>query len=335
MDWVKKKIPIIFLFFLVYAWFSIFHFNPTSNQPSNVLGANSNIVLFEQPQSGRQFILDAINNAKREILVEVYLLSDKQVIAALEDANKRGVTVDVMLEEHPFGGGNLNNKTEKEFEQNGVSFKWTSSQFSLTHEKSMVIDGSEALILSQNLTASSFTKNREYDILDTNPQDVLEVRNIFIADWQRSDFEPTDTHLLVSPKTSRAILNGLISSATSEIDVEIEDINDPKIVSMFSEKAKNVQVKMLVPTFSQISSNESSVLELVKNGVLVKTLSSPYLHAKMIMVDSTKAYVGSVNLSTQSLDENRELGIIVTEPNILQTIYSTFQNDWNLGKQIN
>lgn len=334
MSWLKKNIPVLFLLGLVYSWFFLFHSNPTP-QSSKILGANTNIVLFEQPQSGRQFILDAISSAKREILLEVYLLSDKQVIAALEDAKKRGVTVDVMLEEHPFGGGNLNNKTEKEFEQNGVSFKWTSSQFSLTHEKSMVIDGSEALVLSQNLTASSFIKNREYDVVDTDPKDVLEVRNIFIADWQRNDFEPTDTHLLVSPKTSRAILNGLISSATKEIDVEIEDINDPKIVSMFSDKAKNVQVKMLVPTFSQISSNESSVLELVKNGVLVKTLSSPYLHAKMIMVDSTKAYIGSVNLSTQSLDENRELGIIVTEPGILQTIYSTFQNDWNLGKQIN
>jgi cardiolipin synthase len=39
-------------------------------------------------------------------------------------------------------------------------------------------------------------------------------------------------------------------------------------------------------------------------------MSSPYIHAKMFLVDGQRAFVGSVNVSDNSLNNNRELGII-------------------------
>jgi phosphatidylserine/phosphatidylglycerophosphate/cardiolipin synthase-like enzyme len=53
----------------------------------------------------------------------------------------------------------------------------------------------------------------------------------------------------------------------------------------------------------------------------------------MVLVDygtpNAAAYVGSVNLSTGSMNNNRELGIIVREPAIMETLYSLFMNtDW-------
>jgi cardiolipin synthase len=38
--------------------------------------------------------------------------------------------------------------------------------------------------------------------------------------------------------------------------------------------------------------------------------------------------VGSENISTQSLDANRELGIIVSDQGVLNTLQQTFQQDW-------
>ena len=49
----------------------------------------------------------------------------------------------------------------------------------------------------------------------------------------------------------------------------------------------------------------------------------------MILSDDDKAYVGSINFSTQSMDQNRELGIILTQPDDLQILKTTFENDWN------
>lgn len=332
----KKNLLVLLLIGLVYVWFFATHLTKPSQPSLQVLGATTNISLFEQPGAGRKPILDAISSAQKEILVEVYLLSDKQIIKALEDARSRGLIVNVMLERHPFGGGNLNSKSKPELESKGVSVKWANSAYALTHEKSIIVDGRQAFILNQNLTASAFSKNREYDVIDTNPEDVTEVRNIFINDWERKPFSPTNkTHLIVSPKTSRAALTTLITSAAKTVEVEVEIIEDPQIESLLSEKARNTTVKVIIPTLSQIPSNGDNVKRLESAGVIVRTLSSPYVHAKLILIDDTKAYVGSVNLSTQSMNENRELGIMLSENDSIQMLDSTFESDWNKAKDLN
>lgn len=332
MTWFKKQWWFLLLLFFVYGWYFISHTVHPQQQQTQVLGANTQVSLVTEPTEGRTQLLVTLANAKKEILVEVYLLSDKEVIAALSDAEKRGVDVRVMLEQHPVGGGSLNNSSSKALQTSGIKFAWTNSAFTLTHEKAIVIDDAEALILSQNLTASSFTKNREYDIFDTNPQDVQEVRNMFIADWERSSFIPPATHLLVSPVNARSALTTLITSGKNEIDIEVEDIADEQMVSLLCEKIKTNSVKILLPTLSQLAGNKKDLDELATCGVAVETISSPYMHAKLILVDDAQAYVGSVNLSTQSMDENRELGVILTEQNILQSLATTFQTDWGKGK---
>lgn len=324
----KRHWPLLIVLILIYSWYYFTHL-PTKQPSVNILGANANIQLFTQPDTGRQPLLDAINSAQKEIMVEVYILSDKQIIDALVQAHQRGVQVYVMLEQHPFGGGNLNNASEKKLAAEGIKFEWTNPAFALTHEKSMVIDGSKAFILSQNLSASSFTKNREYDVIDTDTADVTEVRDIFMADWQRQNFEPPSTHLIVSPKNSRSGITSLINAAVKSIDIEIEDINDSSIVAALSDIAKTRQVRIITPPLNDVQSNSEALHELVSAGVQVRTISSPYIHAKLILVDDSKAYIGSVNLSSQSMDENRELGIILSQQDSIQTLSSTFNFDWN------
>lgn len=313
---------------IVYVWFFIAHI-PSHPKTLNVLGADANITLYTQPNSGRQPLLDAIKSAQKEISVEMYLLSDKQIIAALEDARARGLDVKVILEQHPFDSASLNTKSKQELDAKGVETEWSDPAFALTHEKTIIIDASEALILSQNLTASAFTKNREYDVLDTNPLDVAEIQMIFFDDWKRTSFSPpANSNIIESPDNSRSALTTLITSATTTIDAETEDIDDDNFINSLIQKTKTVQVRLLVPTLSQVSSNNEALKRLATGGVDVKTISSPYMHAKMILEDDSKAYVGSINFSTQSMDQNREVGIILTQPDSLQTLESTFETDW-------
>ncbi len=330
MSLLRKNLLVLVLLLFVYSWYFLSHSIPTQKSIS-VSGESANVSLSIEPQAGRSVILDEINSAKSEILVEVYLLSDKTIIGALKDAKAKGISVDVMLEEHPFGGGSLNNTTEKELVSAGISVEWSNPAFSLTHEKAIIIDGKKAFILSQNLTSSSFSKNREYDILDTNVKDVEEIRTIFIDDWQRKSFTQSSPNLVISPNSSRKTLTSLIQNSTKSIDIEIEDIEDRDIISLLSSKAKTIPVRLIVPTLSQINSNSTALLALQKEGVLIKTLASPYMHAKLILSDNTKAFVGSVNLSTQSLDKNRELGIILSEQEIIKKLSDTFSSDWNKG----
>jgi phosphatidylserine/phosphatidylglycerophosphate/cardiolipin synthase-like enzyme len=66
--------------------------------------------------------------------------------------------------------------------------------------------------------------------------------------------------------------------------------------------------------------------------VQVRLVKTPYIHAKLIVADGARAFVGSQNLSTASLDSNRELGILISDPAILQVLAETFAQDWNIGK---
>jgi cardiolipin synthase A/B len=328
---LKKNLIPLTLIAVVYIWFWLIK---PINRPVflNVPGANTNTVVFTQPESGEKPILDAINSAQKEILIEVYLLSDKQIISALETAKLRGVDVRVLLEQHPFGGSGLNPKAKLELESKGVLVKWSNPKFSLTHEKAIVIDNSKVFVLNQNLTASSFTKNREYDVLDTNPEDVLQARQTFINDWERKDYNPQNSHLIESPNTSRGAITALISQAQKSIDVEMEVVEDNEIINLLCQKAKNTTIRILAPPVSQINSNKKGLLRLQASGILVKTLASPYIHAKLLLIDGVKAYVGSINLSTQSMDQNRELGIMLTSANNINLLSQTFGLDWSRAK---
>lgn len=325
----KRNVLTLLFLLIIYGWFLLSQ--ALSPKPSllKITPADNDTVLFIQPESGKTPIINAIDSAQKEVLVEVYLLSDKDIISSLENAKKRGVVVNIMTEQHPFGGGNLNNTSSKSLIQNGVSFKWTNPSFSLTHEKSIVIDNKEAFILSQNLTTSSFLKNREYNILDTNLTDVKEVRDIFISDWERKNYDPPDSSsLIVCPINCRNGITTIINLGKASIDIEIEDINDPKIVEELVGISKKIKIRLIAPTISQINSNLESLNNLKKGGVEIKTLSSPYIHAKLIIVDKKTAYLGSVNLSTQSMDQNRELGIILINPQNISLLSKTFEKDW-------
>jgi cardiolipin synthase A/B len=57
-------------------------------------------------------------------------------------------------------------------------------------------------------------------------------------------------------------------------------------------------------------------------------LAKPYLHGKIIIIDNQKVFLGSQNLTKNSLENNREVGIIFAPtPEIMASISSFFQKD--------
>ena len=326
MQFLRNRLFLLICVLIIYGAYFLTHL-PHATSPT-VLGTTTNLFLFEEPFSGKEPILSAIRDAQKEIDIEVYLLSDSDIIASLVSACQKGVVVRVMLEEHPFGGGDINQKTEQSLQNSCVQLQWTNPVFSLTHEKTIVIDTNEVFILNQNLTASSFSKNREYDIIDRNTADIKEVKNIFDADWQRNSVSLSDENLVVSPVNSRDRLTSLMNTAVQTLSIETEVIDDPSVMHLLLQKATTLHVRLIVPSFTQIAANKKNVEKLLSQNIEVKTLSSPYVHAKLILSDEKKAYIGSVNLTTQSMDENREVGIIVAQPDIIGQLVQDYESDW-------
>ena len=52
------------------------------------------------------------------------------------------------------------------------------------------------------------------------------------------------------------------------------------------------------------------------------------MHAKDIIVDHREAFIGSENISTQSLNSNREVGILLADQSAISRLKETFARDW-------
>jgi phosphatidylserine/phosphatidylglycerophosphate/cardiolipin synthase-like enzyme len=53
---------------------------------------------------------------------------------------------------------------------------------------------------------------------------------------------------------------------------------------------------------------------LAAAGASVRAVDAPAIHGKVVVADHHTLYVGSVNLTPTSLDDNRELGLLLDEP---------------------
>jgi cardiolipin synthase A/B len=292
---------------------------------------------FNEPDAGEQVITGAISGAKKSIWLEMYLLTDTNVIQALENAARSGLDVRVMLEPHPVGGGSPQS-TEAALKQAGASVEDTSSAFTLTHEKGMIIDGSTAYIMSCNFTSSALNgKNREYGIIDTNPQDVQGVTAIFNADWNRSTLsQVSDLNLVVSPINSRSDLTTFINSAQHSLVIEAEELQDNGIIQAIAATAqRGVTVQVILPSpGSSSDSNASGIATVKAAGAQVREDAQLYMHAKMMVADGSSGYVGSENFSSTSLDSNRELGLLISDSTALSSLQQSFQQDWGASQSV-
>jgi len=303
------------------------------------------VQVFVEPDDGEQVITNAIRSAQKSIWLEIYILSDRNVIRTLEEASNRGLDVRVMLEPHPFGGGPSPSKTMDALTAAGIKTQPTSSSFPLTHEKGMIIDYTTVYIMTSNFSrsalggssGSSGYRNREYGIIDTNPQDIQAIAAIFIADWNHSTAQFNDPNLVVSPINSRNDFTTLINSARGTLLIEAEEMNDSDIEQALANVAqRGVQVAVILPAAQSASgdSNSQGIAAIKQGGVQVREDPQLYMHAKIIIVDGRTAFVGSENISTQSLDQNRELGIIISDSSVLNKLQTTFQSDWSVSQNI-
>lgn len=315
----------------------------SSTGPTSVGSGVLGVQVFVEPNAGDHIITNAIANAEKSVWLEMYLLTDRNVIRALEEAAGRGVDVRVMLEAHPYGSGSSSaTETLDRLRAARISAQSTNPSFALTHEKGMIVDDRTAYIMTANFTLSALggttsTTNREYGIIDSNPPDVAAVADIFQADWSRTDAHFNDPDLVVSPINSRLAFTSLINRAHSTLLIEAEEMNDTDIEHALvnaTQHGVHVQVILPAPAASSEDSNSGGIQTICGGGVLVKEDPHLYMHAKVIIVDGQAAFVGSENISAASLDKNRELGIIVSDANVLNTLQQTFLQDWKDSRAV-
>lgn len=58
-----------------------------------------------------------------------------------------------------------------------------------------------------------------------------------------------------------------------------------------------------------------------------RILSEPNIHAKNILIDGKVLYLGSMNLSTNAIENNREIGIVIADPQVIRRFTTQFDRD--------
>ena len=149
-----------------------------------------------------------------------------------------------------------------------------------------------------------------------------------------------------TPGNAQTEMLRIINGATSTLTIENEEMSASNIVSALetactpvSSGGRGVTVHIVMvnsSTSSPYSSYSTEFKALEAAGCGVKTFADTstglYIHAKAVVADfglSTQSvYMGSINYSSASMTKNRELGIYIADPNIIQILNNTLTTDY-------
>lgn len=296
-------------------------------------------MLYVLPQDGPAPIVRFIEAARGPLVINNYFLDSRPILAAISDAVRRGVGVEVILEPHPYRISRAMVIREyHEVEATGAKVLSAPPRFAtgrtFDHAK-YAVSANAVLIGTANWDWSGMHKNREYIYVSHNPMLVHAMQHVALADihdQQANIPQGSPASLVLSPGPRGSVVSDLASliNQSGPVGIETEELqpNNPLMQVM---ENKGSQLNIVLP--NKLSSREEeAVSELRSAGVHVETLASPYMHAKMIIGEKA-GFIGSQNFSFTSLNENREVGVILTGRESLQVLSNEFAADYNAAAQ--
>lgn len=136
----------------------------------------------------RPQITAAVQQSRKRIAAELYKLSDRDVIAALAQAARRGVNVQIIL--CPTQDSNY--QTAAALSRAGADIRWypITQEHPIMHLKLAVFDDQRLLFGSANWTHWGLTLNHEGLFFTDSQALVKPVLRRFAADWRKSSPHP-------------------------------------------------------------------------------------------------------------------------------------------------
>jgi cardiolipin synthase A/B len=282
------------------------------------------------PEAGEAPYLDALAGAQQSIDLQVYLMGYGGILDQLKAKAAAGVSVRVILDRAKI---DTNQKYFDLLTAAGAQVKWSDTRFVFQHSKFFIVDNEVAVISTGNFSKSySIELERNHVATDRDRADLADLRAMFDADWAGTGgtLKLPCTRLLVSPINARERILALIDSAQTTLEIESMQFGDSAVRAAVKSRVQaGVAVRVLIADANWISANTYASQYLTELGVPVKWI--PHLHTKVIVADGERAYLGSENLSSNSLDNNREVGLIVTDASSIAPIAATFEADFAAG----
>jgi hypothetical protein len=289
-----------------------------------------------------------INSAQKTIDMTMYEMQDTTFTADLVAACSRGVRVRVIFSSS-IASSSATAYSALNSAGSNCSAVDSNSHFVNTHQKTITIDGAlptaQTAILSLNLQTQYYSTTRDFALIENDPVDIAAIEATFNQDYAAGgtnslteyNYQPgAGDDLIWSPTTATADMLAIINNATKTLLVENEEMSASNIVTALEAACtRGVTVHIAMEYSSDYVTNFNS---LKAAGCKLSTYNNPngfYIHAKAVVADyglpTQNVYMGSINYSTASMTENRELGVYIADPASVQLLNATMASDYAGG----
>jgi phosphatidylserine/phosphatidylglycerophosphate/cardiolipin synthase-like enzyme len=307
--------------------------------------------VFTQPEDGREPILRAVAAARRSIRIGICNLGDPVIADALAAAADRGVEVRVIVDRKDYLAKPEEQAVVAGLIERGVPVHLSNPAFPRSFPKYVVIDQRQALVMTMCLVPPTFVDTRDFGLVLANPAIIREITRVFENDWRISALPgvpvpPSNAtpplhvpNLIWGPVNAVPRLSAVIRSAHRTLDVTTEELGDPHLEGLLIDAVnRGVRVRMITPEHTREGGDNTDQVEFLRSaGVEVRMTTGqfpprgdmPYMHAKTMVADGRLAYLGSFDLKTSQTTQDRELGIVFRQKNLVAPVRDQFEADWN------
>lgn len=141
---------------------------------------------FSPEGSAQRLVLDTINEAHSSIQMVAYAFQAKDIVAALDAAQQRGVRVQIVIDKRR-NKGTTSLAAMRDITRHGVELR-IDGHYHIQHDKMMIVDGSTLETGSFN-----YAKSAEYDnsenviVIKKMPEVVSQYQKHFASRWAISE----------------------------------------------------------------------------------------------------------------------------------------------------
>jgi phosphatidylserine/phosphatidylglycerophosphate/cardiolipin synthase-like enzyme len=259
------------------------------------------------PAERKAALLNVIGAARRRLVLSLFRCDDFSILDALAAALERGCEVEAILTKRAKGGKKRLKKLWGALEEMGAVVTRYADPVVKYHAKYLVADGTTAIITTLNPTRKCFTRSWDAVLITEDASVVKGLLTLFRADAAGKPLpprRPISRRLVVGPERSRSEIRALINGAKSSIRILDHKLSDPDVVALLRDRRDE--------------------------GVTVTVLGKQPIrgfdpHGKMMIIDESRAVLGSTALSTLSLDFRREVSIVIHDPGLVKQLNMSYQ----------
>ena len=266
-----------------------------------------------------------LKRARHSIVIQMFIWKDdetgRRIAHLVTRSADRGVTVHITKEavgdvfelSQDFLGtkGSRRGVWRRFWQHAGISVDYTAEH---DHAKVFVIDDEVLLLTGMNIGDEYRYRWHDYLVELHGRQFVqqyLTGESARASNGVRLFTSASSRHIM------RPAVEQFLSGARSSIVLEQSYLSDPRVLALLAERShRGVDVQLILSSQPGVhyNANMQSIAQLLQSGdrKRIRVLLYPgMVHGKVILVDQSRAFIGSTNLIASSLDHMGEVSVLV------------------------